>query len=66
MMTSRFTRIVRIGKLVETSPPSHRVQALHLEVLVLDALLGPPEVDTSLHLVDDLLVNRQEGLPKVE
>ena len=41
-----------------------RVQALHLEVLVLDVLVGSTEIDASLHLVCALLQNREEGRPK--
>ena len=42
---------------------SYCVQALHLEVLVTDALVGLPQVDTSPHLVGALLGHREEGRP---
>ena len=45
---------------IEAETVSHRVQALHLEVLVLDALVGLPQVDTSSYLVGDLVGNREE------
>ena len=43
---------------------SPRAQALHLEVLVLDALVQETKVDTSSHLVGALLGHREEGRPK--
>ena len=42
---------------------SYRVQAPHLEVLVLDALVGLPQVNTSSHLVGALLGHQEEGRP---
>ena len=41
-----------------------RVQALHLEVLVSDALVGSADIDASPHLVGALLLNEEEGRPK--
>ena len=41
----------------------HSVQPLHLEVLVLDALVRATKVDTSSHLVGALLGHREEGRP---
>ena len=40
------------------------VQALHLEVLVPDALVGSAEMDASPHLAGALLWNREEGQPE--
>ena len=45
---------------VATEHLSHRVQALRLQMLVLDALVGLPQVDTSSHLVGAILGNREE------
>ena len=48
---------------VATKKLGHCVQPLHLEVLVLDALVRATEVDTSSHLVGPFLGNREEGRP---
>ena len=41
-----------------------RVQALYLEVLVLDVLVGSAEINASPHLVGALLRNGEEGAPE--
>ena len=40
------------------------VEPSHLEVLVLDALVRPPQVDTTSHLACAFLGHREEGRPK--
>ena len=55
---------VDLGHLVVAAEHlSHRVQAFHLEVLVLDALVRATEVDTSPRLVGPFLGNREGGRP---
>ena len=48
---------------VATKELGHCVQPLHLEVLVLDALVRATEVDTSSHLVGAFLGHWEEGRP---
>jgi hypothetical protein len=40
------------------------VQALYLEVLVLDVLVRPAQIDASTHFVGTFLRDREEGAPK--